>query len=327
MSRPKDSGWRAGVCALALLMAACGGDPDTGDDVEAAGDGLSPIPVVDTHIHLYDTEREEGVPWPEPDDVLYEPVLPPDFDAVAEANGLTATVIVEASEWLADNRWVLDLVAHAPERYIGLVGSLEIGEPGFEENLRALSADPRWVGIRMRQRPRGEDFFNDAVWTDLTTLAQMDQTLDVLMFDYSLDDVARVAERLPSLRILVNHVAGAAIDGDTPDPAWVAGVERAAAFPNVYCKVSGLFQQSNRQPSPTELAFYQPVLDVLWEAFGEDRLIYGSNWPVTRRGGSYEDYKAVVMAFIEPKGRAATEKLLYRNALSFYGLELPAGAD
>jgi L-fuconolactonase len=260
------------------------------------------------------------VPWPEPDDVLYEPVLPPDFDAVAEDNDLAATVIVEASEWPGDNQWVLDLVAHDPKRYIGLVGSLEIGTPGFAAELERLSQDERFVGVRMRQRPRGPGYFNDAVWSDLRLLADQDQTLDVLMFEFSLDDVATIAERIPHLRILINHVAGADIDGNAPDPEWEAAVRRAAAHPNVSCKISGLFQQSNRQPSPTELSFYEPVLEVLWQSFGEDRLIYGSNWPVTRRGGTYADYKAVVLEFFEPKGRESLEKLLHANALSFYGL-------
>ena len=284
-------------------------------------DDYSDIPIIDTHIHLYDTTRPQGLPWPEPaDTVLYRPVLPPDFDRVADKNGITATVIVEASVWLADNQWVLDLVKHNPERYIGLVGSLEIGSDDFAANLRELSRDPRFVGIRLRQRPRGDAFFNDAVWRDLQLLAELDQTLDVLMFEFSLSDVAMIAKRLPSLKILINHVAGADINGQPVDPQWADAVAQAAAQPNVHCKISGLFQQSHRSPSPTDLAFYDSVLVALWEAFGADRLIYGSNWPVTMRGGDYGSYKAVVMEFFAPKGRAALEKLLYKNALQFYGL-------
>ena len=116
---------------------------------------FSDIPVVDTHIHLYDTNRPEGLPWPPPSDkVLYRPVLTDDFNAVAKKNGIQATVIVEASAWLADNQWVLDLVKKEPERYIGLVGSLGIGKPRFAENLKKLSQDSRFVGIRMRERPQ-----------------------------------------------------------------------------------------------------------------------------------------------------------------------------
>lgn len=279
------------------------------------------IPIVDTHIHLYDTTREGGVPWPpESDTVLYRPVLRPDFARISEENGIAATVIVEASSLLADNQWILDLVKDEPDRYIGLVGSLELGTPDFAANLKELSADPRFVGIRMRDKPRGSDYFNDVVWRDLELLADLDQTLDVLMANFNLEDVDQIARRVPTLKILMNHVAGANLDGKPVDPAWARGLAQTARNPNVFCKVSGLFQQSHLQPSPTDLEFYRPVLDELWKVFGENRLIYGSNWPVTMRGGSYASYKAVVFEFLEPKGRTAMEKVLASNAYQFYGL-------
>jgi len=302
------------LTVTALFLAGC----------STPGDGKSAmhsIPVIDTHIHLYDPTRPEGLPWPpESDEVLYRPVLPAHFDQVASENGITATVIVEASKWVADNQWVLDLTKHAPERYIGLVGSLEIGTTGFENDLQTLSKDPRYVGIRMRERPGGADFFTEAVWRDLKLLADLDQTLDVLMFQFSLQDIHRVAEKLPHLKILINHVAGANIDGQSVDPTWLRDLRLAASHPNVHCKVSGLFQQSHQRPSPKETAFYRPVLDALWETFGPDRLIYGSNWPVSDHGGTYGEYKHVVMEYFSPKGKEAMEKLLYRNALEFYGL-------
>ena len=132
--------------------------------------------------------------------------------------------------------------------------------------------------------------------------------------------VAMIARRLPRLKILMNHLAGSNVEGGPADPEWVKGIQAVAKYPNVYCKISGLYQQSHRQPSPTDVEFYKPTLDVLTEAFGEDRLIYGSNWPVTMRGGTYGDYKQVVLDYFGPKGRSFVEKLMYQNALKFYGL-------
>jgi|TARA_B100000959_G_scaffold260777_1_gene297629 L-fuconolactonase len=280
------------------------------------------IPIIDTHIHLYDTNRPQGLPWPPKDDkVLYRPVLTEHFDKVSDENGINATVIVEASKWIPDNQWVLDLVKHDPDRYIGLVGSLEIGTPDFKKHLTELSKDVRFVGVRMRERPGGDGFFkNEAVWSDLQLLSDMNQTLDVLMFQYSLDDVDMISRRLPKVKILINHVAGADIEGKPVDPKWVAAVQKVARNPNVHCKISGLFQQSHRQPSPKNLSFYKPELDVLWGGFGEDRLIYGSNWPVTMRGGTYGEYLAVVKGFFADKSRTAQEKFFFKNALKFYGL-------
>lgn len=285
------------------------------------GQDFSDIPIIDTHIHLYDTGREQGLPWPpKSDKVLFRPVLTADFDKIAKENGIAATVIVEASSWSADNEWVLDLVQHDPKKYVGLVGSLKIGTDEFTSRLKQLCKDERFVGIRARERET-DDYFTDEVWRDLKLLADMDKSLDVLMFNFSLDEVAQIAKRLPNLRILMNHLAGANADGKRADPEWVKGIERVAKYSNVHCKISGLFQQSHLTPSPTDVAFYKPTLDVLYEAFGEDRLIYGSNWPVTMRGGKYGDFKQVVMDYFKPKGRECLEKLLYRNAMKFYDLE------
>ena len=281
----------------------------------------SDIPIIDTHIHLYDTSRPGGVPWPpESDKVLFRPILTKQFNEVADRNGVGMTVVVEASDLVEDNQWVLDLVRDQPERYIGVVGNLPIGTPEFAGHLKRFSRDKRYVGIRMRQRPRGEDFFNEAVWRDLRLMAKSGKTLDVLLANFSLADIDLIARKVPDLKILVNHVTGLNIERGPADPEWVKAVKRAAQHPNVRCKVSGLFQRSGRSPAPKDLAFYKPTLDVVWEAFGEDRLIYGSNWPVSMRGGTYAEYKAVIMEYFAPKGREVLEKLLHRNARAFYGL-------
>jgi predicted TIM-barrel fold metal-dependent hydrolase len=282
----------------------------------------SPARIIDTHIHLYDIRRDGGVPWPPPtDDVLYRPTLPEHFDAVCKANGVSATVIVEASDSVEDNQWVLDLVKHNPRRYIGLVGNLPIGTDEFAGLLNRFAADERFVGIRLRGFPKGVTGFNDAVWRDLQLLADKGLTLDVLLANYDLDDIARIAKRVPDLKILINHVTGLIITGAPADPAWAAKVRAAAAFPNVYCKVSGIFQRSGRMPAPKDVKYYAPIFEVVWEAFGEDRIVYGSNWPVTDRGGEYGEQLAIIRSYFAPKGRAVLDKLFWKNAAAFYGVQ------
>ncbi|MBR90877.1 MAG: hypothetical protein CMO66_06370 [Verrucomicrobiales bacterium] len=286
-----------------------------------AGCCSSPSRIIDTHIHLYDTSRDGGVPWPpEDDDVLYRPTLPRHFDEVCRKNGVSATVIVEASGLVKDNQWVLDLVAHNPRRYIGLVGNLPIGTPEFAGHLERLAADKRYVGIRMRERPGGDAFFTDAVWRDLRLLAEKGLVLDVLLANFSLEDIVLVAGKVPELKIMINHVTGLIITGVPAEAAWATKVREAARFPNVHCKVSGIFQRSGKMPAPKELSYYAPIFEVVWEAFGEDRIIYGSNWPVTDRGGEYHEQLSIIREFFAPKGNEVLEKLFWKNAVKFYGV-------
>ena len=303
------------LCSIVTLLFGCG----TAKPISES----DPIPVIDTHIHLYDTNRSDGVPWPSASDkVLYRPVLSQHFDAICEANNVAATVIVEASDRVEDNQWVLDLVKHNPNRYIGLVGSLPIGTEEFAGLLDRFAKDKRFVGLRMRQRPGDADFFTDAVWRDLQLLADKGLTLDVLMSKFDLGDVSTIAERVPSLKILINHLTGLTITGEPADADWVAAVKQAASHRNVHCKVSGIFQRSGQSPAPKELTYYAPVFQVVYDAFGEDRIIYGSNWPVTDRGGEYNEQFKVINEFFKPLGRSTLEKLYWKNASKFYGVKL-----
>jgi L-fuconolactonase len=278
---------------------------------------LRPAHIVDTHIHLYDPSRPEGVPWPSKNDaVLYRPVLPAEYRELARANGVTAAVVVEASAWPADNGWVLGVTKDDPV-FPAVVGHLVPGSPDFAANLEKCGADPRFKGIRARAAP------SDAkAMADLARLAERGLSLDLLVNLRTLDDVLEIAKQAPSLRVVLDHLAGAKVDGNAPDAAWSTKLREVAKHPNVYCKLSGLDQQAGAKPASKDLARYAPTLDVLWEIFGEDRLIYGSNWPVTLLRTDFATHQELCLAYVRPKGQAALDKVFWKNALKVYRFEL-----
>ena len=276
--------------------------------------------IIDTHTHFYDPSRPQGVPWPSPkEDWLYRRVLPEHYQALARPEGVGGTVVVEASAWLEDNQWVLDLAAADPF-ILGLVGHLDPGTEAFAGQLERFAANPLFRGIRVGFR-QGMD--QGAFLADMELLAKRDLELDVIMGYEHLGEVARLAERLPELRIVINHVGSVPIDGTAPDPGWVEAMQRAAAHPLVFCKVSGMAELSQVQPAPADLGFYTPVLDVLWAVFGPERLIYGSNWPVCERAAQYAQVQAVATPYFAAKGEAALEQFLWKNALAAYQCALP----
>ncbi len=276
--------------------------------------------IIDTHTHFYDPSRPQGVPWPSPkEDWLYRRVLPEHYQALARPEGVSGTVVVEASAWLEDNQWVLDLAAADPF-ILGLVGHLDPGTEGFAGYLERFAANPLFRGIRVGYQ-QGMD--RGPFLADMELLAKCDLELDVLMGYEHLGEVCRLAARLPQLHIVINHVGSVAIDGKAPDPRWVDEMQALAAGPAVYCKVSGMAELSQVQPAPADPAFYAPVLDVLWAAFGSRRLIYGSNWPVCERAAPYAQVQAVARAYFAAKGAAALEQFLGKNALAAYRCALP----
>ena len=280
--------------------------------------------LIDTHIHFYDTGRDVTMTWPPKDDkILYKPHLPGEYSRIAKAAGVTGVVIVEASNHLEDNRWVLDLVKD-DDFYIGLVGNVDVNRDDFEQQIFRLKKDKRFVGVRPRG-PDPIDYSNDRVLANLRVLAKHDLAMDYLTNGGGIAGIATidsVARAIPELRIVVNHCLGFNFDGNPPSKEWIAAVEKLAANKNVTCKISGLYQRSVPQPAPRNIKHYQSVLEVLWDNFGEKRLIYGSNWPVTKRTGSYQSYLKLVDQFISSKGQDAREHYYWKNAASAYRLPL-----
>ena len=273
--------------------------------------------IIDAHMHIYDPTRPQGVPWPpEKDDFLYRAVLPEHCKAAAEPEGVSGMVVVEASEWVEDNAWVLKLAENEPF-IVGFVGNLDPSAPDFAANLDRFAESPLFRGIRMRGQV--VDHLNCGYMTvGLKRMADRDLALDLLARPQHLAAVAGLAEAVPGLRVVINHVGGVFIDGNAPDPEWVDGIQAAAAHPTVYCKVSGMGSHSRQVPAPTDAAFYAPTMDALWEAFGEDRLIYGSDWPVSARALDYADVTRIVRKHFEAKGAAAVEKYFRSNSKAAY---------
>ena len=286
---------------------------------------LEPVKhLIDTHIHFYDTTRDVPLSWPPRSDrVLYKPHLPSEYSKLARASGVTGVVIVEASDRLEDNRWVLDAV-DGDGYYLGLVGNLDIYREDFEDQLKKLKRDRRFVGVR----PRGArpiDYSDLTVLNNLAVLAKHDLTMDYLTNGGGIpgiETIDGVARRIPSLRIVVNHCLGYNFDGKLPPQAWIAAVESLAENKNVTCKISGLYQRSVTQPAPQSIDHYEAVLEVLWENFGKERLLYGSNWPVTKHTGTYDSYLQLVDRFISEKGQEAREHYYWKNAAAAYRLPL-----
>ncbi len=273
--------------------------------------------IIDTHTHFYDPTRPQGVPWPGPEEKpLYRTVLPEHFRAVAAPEGVTRTVVVEASAWVEDNQWILDLAAKEP-CIAGFVGNLRPGKEGFAANLDRFAANPLFRGIRIGVTGL-QDMDSEPFLADVAQLAAKGLELDVLIRDRPLRDLVPLARRLPGLPIVVNHIAEVPIDGKAPDVGWAAQIREVAACPNVHCKVSALVERTPLRPAPDDVDYYRPTLDVLWDAFGEDRLIYGSNWPVSEPFAPYSATVKIVREYFAGKGPRAAGKYFSGNARAVY---------
>ncbi len=271
-------------------------------------------PVIDTHIHFYDPRRPAGIPWPpQSDKVLYRPVLPASFAEVAKPVGVTGAIVIEASARPEDNRWVLDLVKGNP-MIVGFVANLSPGTPQFRADLARYRRNRLVRGIRLFDKSFVANSTDPAFIEDLKRLADAGLMMDAIGEADSewLAPLLTVVEKVPNLRVAINHMP------EMP-PGWKPEQIRAlAAHRNVFCKVSGIILQKPDGTTPTDAAFYKPSLDRVWEIFGEDRVMYGSNWPKTDHRGSYATVFKLAQQYVETKGPAASEKFFSKNSRACY---------
>jgi predicted TIM-barrel fold metal-dependent hydrolase len=271
------------------------------------------IPIIDTHIHLFDPRRPQGVPWPPKDNpILYKPALPDRYARLAEPLGVVGAIEIEASPWLEDNQWVLDIAAKNPI-IVGTVGDLEPGKPEFRRQLERFHKNPLFLGIRYGNlwgRDLGARVSDPAFVADLKIVADAGLVLDTANPTPALiRDILRLTDRVSSLRVVMDHLPH--LQPLPPD------VNELSKRPKVYVKVSEVLQRVNGRVM-FDPSYYRPVLDNLWDLFGEDRLLYGSDWPNSDPWGTYAQVLGVVRPYFLSKGRTAAEKFFWRNSAAAY---------
>jgi L-fuconolactonase len=280
----------------------------------------NPPRAIDTHTHFYDPSRPQGVPWPgKGDKLLYRTVLPTELKELSKKHHVRGTIAVEASPWLEDNQWLLDLAAREPF-IVGVIGRLDPASDDFPKHLERFARDPLFRGIRINHDELKRGLGNAKFVDHLRLMVDRDLTLDVNGGPDMPADVATLAGKIPALRIVINHAANLTIDGKAVPASWLKGMRDAAAHKKVFCKVSALVEGTRKRngDTPAAVDFYRSVLDALWQTFGEDRLMYGSNWPVSDHAAPYATVYEIPRKYFEERGANATEKFFQRNAAAAY---------
>jgi predicted TIM-barrel fold metal-dependent hydrolase len=281
----------------------------------AAAAQSSPQRAIDTHIHLFDPTRPQGVPWPPKDNpVLYRPALPDRYRALTSGLNIAGVIEVECSPWLEDNQWVLDLAAR-DKLIVGTVGNLDPGHADFARQLDRFHRNPRFRGIRFGNlwgRNLSDEIGKPAFVAGLNRLADAGLTLDTANPDPALIHASvAVTDRVPKLRVVIDHLPQMDLV-----PAR-ADLRELAARPQVYVKISQVLRRVDGRV-PTDLAFYRDRIDEVFSLFGEDRVLYGSDWPNSDLWASYSDVFHLVRAYFATKSADVRDKYFYRNSLSAY---------
>jgi len=320
-----------GVAAGGLALAAKGIKAAQVTAPAPAPPAPAPMPVIDTHIHLFDPFRPQGVPYPSAKNpahaVMYKTSLPSRYRPIGEPLGVVGAIEIECSSWLEDNQWVLD-VAEKDDIMVGTVGHLTPGTPEFKAQLDRFHKNPLFRGIRYGLgRQGGKEFDRPEFVADLKYLADADLVMDTANPSVALlADVVRASDKVPNLRIVIDHLPQMLPPTDpTPKASYDASMKAFRDRPQIYVKVSEVlrnatagFPKGPNEEVRTDLEFYRPRIDEIVDVFGFDRVLYGSDWPNGDQWRPVPVGFKIVQDYFTAKGQLAAEKYFWRNSIKCY---------
>lgn len=247
--------------------------------------------LIDAHQHFWRV-GENGFSWPTPDlAAIHRDFGPADLAAVGAPVGLTGCVLVQSQPDDRDTDWLLELAADEP-LVLGVVGWVDLASPDAPARIARLSGNPKLRGLRPMLQSLDNDAWIAAPGLDpaLDAMVAHGLSLDALVLTRHLPHLLALARRRPELAIVIDHGAKPPIAVGDKDGAWARGIDALAAQPQVFCKLSGLLTEAAPGQGAQALS---PYVAHLIAAFGPERLMWGSDWPVLNLAGDYDGWLAM----------------------------------
>jgi L-fuconolactonase len=273
---------------------------------------------IDAHQHFWIyNPREYG--WMGPGmETLKRDYLPPDLARLLTAAGIDGTVAVQARQCLEESHWLLELADHYP--FIkGVVGWVDLLSMQVDEQLSKLARHRKFRGVRHVVHDEPDDGFmlREDFVRGISRLANYGLTYDLLLFPRHLPVACELVKRFPEQPFVVDHLAKPPVKAHELSP-WEADLRCLAAFPNVYCKLSGMVTEADWQH--WKPADFTPYLDVVLECFGTKRLMVGSDWPVCTLAGNYSQVMQISSDYLRKLSKDEQVAVWGDNAKRLYGI-------
>ena len=274
---------------------------------------------IDAHQHFWIYDRREYDWIDDSMAALRRDFLPADLKPELEGNGFQGCVAVQARQTLEETRWLLELAERAPF-ILGVVGWVDLRSPRVRFELESLTGKSKLVGVRhiVQSEPDEQFLLQPDFLRGIALLEEFDLAYDVLIYTRHLPVATEFVGRFPRQRFVLDHMAKPPIKSRGVDE-WARGIQGLTAFPNVYCKVSGLVTEADWQVwKPEDI---RPYLDVAFECFGPSRLMAGSDWPVCTVAAPYARVMNLVKDYLGKYSTNEKEAVLGENASAFWRLK------
>lgn len=273
---------------------------------------------IDSHQHFWNYDAIE-YPWiSDKLAVLRRDFTPADLKQELNDVGIDGCVSVQARQNLAESHWLCSL-ADENDFIRGVVGWVDLRSEQLDEQLEELAAHEKFVGVRHVVQDEADERFivGEEFMKGIGLLAKYELRYDILIFPNQLPATLEFVKKFPDQPFVLDHIAKPPIKDGTVEP-WETQIRHLAKFQNVMCKVSGMVTEADWEN--WEVDVFDPYLDVVLDAFGPKRLMYGSDWPVCSLAGSYKQVHSLALRLADRLSESEQELFWGGNARDFYGL-------
>jgi L-fuconolactonase len=262
--------------------------------------------TIDSHVHFWKYDKKRDT-WITNDmKILQQDYVVEQIKGTLSRNGVDGVIAVQADTSETETHFLVELANSHPE-IKGVVGWIDLCNENIEDRLQYFSQYPAIKGYRYILQTEADDFASrEDFQRGIAALAPYGYTYDVLVFPRHLPAVNELLKKFPEQIFIIDHCAKPSIKG-APDATWTEWMKKIAANGNAYCKLSGLLTEAEWKK--WSAADFYPYLDVVMKAFGPERLLFGSDWPVILLSGMYVQWKSLLEKYMEHHSPEDREKV------------------
>lgn len=273
---------------------------------------------IDSHQHFWRYDPSQYAWITDAMGGLRRDCLPDELAPLLQAAGFDGSVAVQARQTLEETAWLLELAERHP-RVQGVVGWFDLSSAELPAQLERYSAHPKLVGARhvLQDEPDDRFMLRPEFRRGMALVGEHELAYDLLLFPRHLEPAVALVDEFEDQLFVLDHIAKPAIRERVLSP-WKEHLQRLAERPNVFCKLSGMVTEARwNEWRPGD---FRPYLDVVLEAFGPERLMIGSDWPVCTLAGDYASTMGLVLDFVSELSEDARAGILGVNCARFYGI-------
>lgn len=272
---------------------------------------------LDSHQHFWKYSPQQHN-WIDDSMVsLKRDFLPNDLEPHLIENKIEACVVVQADQSEKETEFLLELATQY-EFIKGVVGWVDLRAKNVEERLQFYSQNQYFKGVRHIVQSEKQDFLLDPAFQNgIGKLGNLNLTYDLLIYSHQIEAAIKLVSQFPNQKFVLDHLAKPNIKNGKIDP-WKNQIQRLAQFSNVSCKISGMVTEADHsQWKPSD---FIPYLDIVFDAFGENRILFGSDWPVCLLAASYQEVYHLITDYTANFSLEQRDKLFGANAERFYNI-------